>query len=83
MDDIDTIFEETQATPRKAHKRTLAIGKRIKVKSTTDIAKDNYKRVKRLNRANISKAHRDIASYKLLTKQAHNNYKLIKLENKR
>jgi hypothetical protein len=84
MDDIDTLFiEATQGNkPRKAHKRTAPTSKRIKVRGTIELARDNYRQAKHLHKLNIIKSRTAIKSYKLMTKQAKNNYKLIKLANK-
>ena len=56
MDDIDQIEDEINATKNKtAHTRKGAApkAKRIKVRSSVEVAKDEFKRAKRLHRAEI------------------------------
>lgn len=74
LDDIDAIFEETEAIkhPKKAHKRR-SNSKTITVRSTLDIALDDYKEAKRIQKKNIKVA-------RLLIKQAKNTYRLVKLQ---
>lgn len=80
LDDIDLIHDEITAI-KKAHNRktTKTV---IRVRSSVEKAHDDYKAAKRLQRDNIATARRNIASYKLLIKQAHTSYKLVKLANK-
>lgn len=78
MDDIDFITDDINRTV-KAHSRTTTNGKRIKVRSSVEVAKDDYKRAKALHKANIKKLKQNIKTYKLMIKQARNTYKLIKL----
>lgn len=82
IDDIDLIEDEINATKNKtAHTRKGATpkAKRIKVRSSVEVAKDEFKRAKRVHRAEIKRAKRVIKQHRLLIKQARGAYKLIKL----
>lgn len=84
MDDIDTIFIEAtnikkQLPQMKKHHTRTNHTKQIKVRSSVEVAQDNYKATRRLQKANIKRAKQQIKSYKLLIKQARTTYKLIKL----
>ena len=78
LDEIDLITDEITALTKPAHSRKVG-KKTIKVRSSVEVAKDNYKAAKRLQRANIKRARQNVRSYKLLIKQARNTFKLVKL----
>lgn len=81
MDDIDFIEDEINAAKTtKAHTRKVATKtRRIKVRSSVEVARDEFKRAKRVHRAEVKKARRVIKQHHLLIKQARGTYKLIKL----
>ena len=83
MDDIDTLFIEAKTikATKPAHLRQLG-KKTIRVKSSIEKAKDDFKRAKHIQRQNVLSAKNNIKSYRLLIKQARNTYKLVKLANK-
>jgi len=85
IDDIDFIEDEIirAKNQKPSHKRKLPSGKKITVKSSLDVAKDQFKQAKRIQNANIASAKRNIKSYKLLKKQARNTWKLAKLASKK
>lgn len=78
-DDIDFIEDDIKQI-KKSHTRKVE-GKKIRVRGGFEVARDNYRAAKRLQKANIKQSKRDIKSYKLLKKQAKNAYKLVKLAN--
>lgn len=84
MDDIDFITDEItkEKQTKKAHSRKTET-KRIKVRSSVEVAKDNFKQAKRLHRSQIKSLRRNIKTHKLMIRQARNTYRLIKLSNKR
>lgn len=86
MDDIDFITDEINRETKKqkmGHTRTLSTGKKIPVKSSLDVSRDQFKQAKRIQNANIASAKRNIKSYKLLKRQARNTWKLAKLAAKK
>ena len=77
MDDIDYITDEVTKIQKKAHKRNApAGGKRIKIRSTGQVARANYRAAKKLHRDAIRQLRRDIKKHKLLKRQARIAYKL-------
>lgn len=78
-DDIDFITDDINRTLKASHTRNTQTGKRIKVRSSVEVAKDDYKRAKKLHKANIKKLKQNIKSHRLMIKQARNTYRLIKL----
>jgi len=78
IDDIDNLYIEASNVKRN-HTRKTKTAKRIKVRGSVEVARDNYRAAKRLQRANIKRAKQNIKSYKLLIVQAKTSYKLIKL----
>lgn len=81
MDDIDELYmdiEKDKATTVKAHTRKLGT-KKIKVRSSLEVAKDNFKSAKRIHKAQIKSLKRNIATHKLMIKQARNTWRLVKL----
>lgn len=82
-EDINDLYLESEAikATRTAHTRTSKTTK-IKVRSSLEKARDDYKRAKRLQRDNIRRARQQIKSYKLLKKQARTTYRIIKLAQK-
>jgi len=82
-DDIDQLYIEASNVKREhTRKGAQPQSKRIKVRGSVEIAKDNFKNAKRIQRANIKRARQNIKSYKLLIQQAKTSYKLIKLSSK-
>lgn len=83
LDDIDQLYDEAiqVKSPRKAHRRTSG-PKQIKVRGSIDIARDAYKKAKKVHRAEISRLKANIRSHKLLIKQARTTFGLIKLQEK-
>lgn len=83
-EELDFLLEhpETIKQPKKAHKRTIE-GRSIKVKSSLDVARDTYKRVKKQHKAEIARNRNSIAKHRQLIKQARGVYKLAKLEAKK
>ena len=84
-DDIDFIEDEIvkEKKQKSIHERILTSGKKIIVKSGLDVAKEQFKKAKQTQNANIANAKRNIKSYKLLKKQARNTWKLAKLASKK
>ena len=80
LDDIDMIYDEALAVkaPKKAHKRSTG-SKHIKVRSSLEVAKDEYKSARNVHKAQIKRAKRAIKQHKLMIKQARGTYKLIRL----
>lgn len=80
IDDIDFITDDIQSIKelKKAHTRTVS-KKTIKIRSSVDKAKSDYKTAKQLHRNNIKSLHRNIRTHKLMIKQARNTYRLVKL----
>lgn len=81
LDEIDFIEDEINKE-RKAHNRKLET-KVAKVRSTREVAKDDFKKAKALHKLQIQKAKRHIKTHKLMIKQARNTYKLVKLTTKK
>lgn len=80
--DIDNLYiEATAEKTKQEHKRKVGKNK-IKVRSSVQVARDDFHNAKRLQKLNIKQAKRNIKSYKMLIKQARNTYKLVKLANK-
>lgn len=77
MDDIDMITDEISNI--KAHTRKHN-GKRIKVRGTLDVARDDYRKARRLHRNNIKGLRTSIKAHKLMIKQARTTYKIIKMK---
>lgn len=82
LDDINIIYEDAEVEKKKrlkrAHTKNVA-SKTIKVRSSVQEAKDDYKAAKKLHKASIALEKRKIKSYKILIQQARNSYRLIKL----
>jgi len=78
LDEIDFIEDEINKV-KKAHTRKLSSNKTTKVRSSRDIAKDDFKQAKALHKAHIQRAKQNIKTHKLMIKQARNTYKLFKL----
>ena len=81
MDDIDNIYLETTKI-KKGHKRIMANTKKIKVRSSVEVAKDNYKKAKQVHKDDIKGLRRNIRSHRLMIRQARNTYKIVKLQEK-
>lgn len=80
MDEIDTLYEEA-LTVKSGHKRKT--GKKvIKVRSSVDKARDDFKKAKASHKAEIAKLKAGIKSHKLLIRQAKNQLKLVRLAEK-
>lgn len=79
-DDIDKLYIETTKI-KKGYKKTMN-KKTIKVRSTLDVALDDYKKSKAIHKANIKNDKRSIKSHRLMIKQAKTLYKLVKLQEK-
>ena len=79
LDDIDLITDDINRTLKASHTRSSSTGRRIKVRSSVEVARDDYKRAKKLHKANIKKLKQNIKSHRLMIKQARNTYRLIKL----
>jgi hypothetical protein len=82
-EDINQLFEEAtslkNSKPKRGHKRNTKTVKHINVRGGLEVAKDNYKTTKRIHKAQIKALRQNIKTHKLLIKQAHNTYKIIKL----
>jgi multidrug resistance efflux pump len=80
MDDIDFISDEI-ATIKSGHNRKGATprAKKIRVRGSVEVARDNYRAAKRIHKAQIRQARANIKSHKLMIKQAKTAYKLVKL----
>jgi hypothetical protein len=81
MDDIDYITDDIQAIKKqnKAGHTRKAETKRIKVRSSVEVARDNYRASKRLHRKAIKGLKNTIRIHKLQIRQAKDAYKLVKL----
>lgn len=80
--DDDIGFLEDDIKTIKGHTRKTE-GKKIKVRSSVQVAKDDKKRVYRIQKTNIKRLKRQIKLAKIMKKQAKNRYKVIKLEEKK
>lgn len=84
MDQIDLIEDEINAIKTKpAHSRKVSKSKKIRVRGSVEVAKDNYKAAKRIHKAQIKKLRANIKSHKLMIKQARTGYRLVKLADKK
>lgn len=83
MDEIDFISDEI-STLKREHTRKGATpkAKKIKVRGSVEVARDNYRNAKRIHKAQIKSLKANIKSHKLMIKQAKMAYKLIKLADK-
>lgn len=84
MDDIDKIhmdFIAEQNKTTKAHTRKASKRKTIKVRSSVEVARSEYKRSKKQHKEAIKALKRDIKKHKLLIKQSRATYKLVRLSN--
>lgn len=81
LDDIDLIEDEIKAT-KSAHTRKGATARKIKVRSSVEVARDNYKAAKRVHKAQIKKLRQNIKTHKLMIRQAKTAYKIIKNNDK-
>jgi hypothetical protein len=81
MDDIDYITDDIEAIKKqnKAGHTRKTEAKRIKVRSSVEVARDNYRASKRLHRKAIRQLKRSIKTHKLQIRQARNTFKLVKL----
>lgn len=79
LDDIDQLFIES-STIKREHTRKGATPKtkKIRVRGSVELARDNYRNSKRIHRAQIKQLRRNIVSHKLLIDQARTSYKLVK-----
>lgn len=81
--DIDQLYiESTNIKREHMRKGATPKAKKIRVRGSVEVAKDNFKAAKRIQRANIRKAKQNIKACKLMIKQARTAYKIIKLSNK-
>lgn len=81
MDDIDNIYLETTKI-KKGHKRTMANTKKIKVRSTVEKARGDYKKAKQVHKDDIKGLRRNIRSHRLMIRQAKTLYRIVKLQEK-
>lgn len=86
-EDINTLYEDITAEKKQlkaAHKRKGANTKKsIKVRSSVQVARDEYKATRKLHRKYMREirgdARRKLRQHKLLIKQARTAYKIVKL----
>ena len=78
LDDIDFITDEINSIKRSSHKRDVQ-GKKIKVRSSLEVAQDDYKKAKQTHLKEIKRLKSQIKQHKLMMKQAKNTLKIIKL----
>ncbi len=95
-DILDQLIDETETELIKAksgHKRSIGTRK-IKVRSSTEVAKDNYKQAKRVHKLEIKRikakmrldrkiAKNNIKAHRNIIATAKTTYKAIKLAGKR
>ena len=85
-DDIDNLFIEAQQV-KKSHDRKVATptgqAKKIRVRGSVEVARDNYRAAKRMHKTQIKQLKRAIKAHRLQIRQAKNSYKLIKINEKR
>ena len=80
MDDIDQLYIESNQIKREhTRKGATPKAKRIKVRGSVEVARDNYRNAKRTHKAQIKQLKNSIKSHKLLIEQAHTSYKLVKV----
>ena len=80
FDDIDQLFiESTNIKREHARKGAIPKAKKIRVRGSVEVAKDNYKNAKRIHKTQIKQLKNSIKSHKLLIRQAKTSYKLVKL----
>ncbi len=84
MDDIDQLYiESKQLKSEHVRKGATPKSKKIKVRGSVEVARDNYRNAKRLHRQQIRQLRANIASHKLMIKQAKTTYKLVKLADRK
>ena len=78
-DDIDFIADGIQKETHKAHTRKTGTVKKIKVRGSVEVARDDFRKSKKLHRQAIKNLKRQIKAHKLMIKQARGAYRLVKL----
>lgn len=79
-DDINQLYIESKQIKREhTRKGVTPKAKKIKVRGSVEVARDNYRNAKRIHKAQIKQLRASIKSHKLMIKQAKMSYKLVKL----
>ena len=92
--DIDLIQDEIASITTKAHHERTIGNKKIKIRSSVELARDNYKLAKRTHKAEIKKlkakmrlerkiARNNIKAHRNLIATARTSYKAIKLADRK
>ena len=84
MDDRDNLYIEAKNLKSEhTRKGSTPKAKKIKVRGSVEVARDNYRASKKMHKAQIRQLKRSIKAHKLEIRQAKGNYKLIKLNDKK